>query len=422
MSSLIPASHMKQFKEDRRWILLASFLLGLSNFIYFKSFGVIILLEAFAVIMLLARLLFNFGSPSQLNYLKDRNSKSLYILGIIWLLGQCISDILNESESLSSLKLISQIIVLLILMFWGLTWFQRSELRLFWFTLGYSISSIPNYFLTPNNYIIAEPWKFCFGPAVTILLLLWFSKSQIRLLMQLPALIPLLYFDILIGSRALALVTILSWTSCFLNLGSYVKKTRLFLSVLSLALVAVLTSNVYHNLALSGNLGLNQQTKALQQFGSGPLILVARSELLFEVSKIRHNFLIGSGSNPNLTTDILNDVYKLNTRIGVDSQNTAAFIFAQKTGKVPQHSLLFSFWMFGGVSAAAFWLYLFYALSKWTIRNRIEDSSYFYLSRFLYMSFVWNFFFSPLGAGQRVLLALTIAIIFHDRSTRLINR
>lgn len=395
---------------------LASFCLGLSNFIYFKSFGQIILLEVIAILLFMLIFIFAKNGGPILKVEGRMFPKKFYYLGFIWLIGQFISDSINHSDPTDTKKLIAQIVVILVLVYWAQNWFQSGESRLTWFILGYCFSVIPNYFLTPSIYTLVEPWKFCFGPGFTLLVFLWFSKSRISLPLQMATILPLVYFDILVGSRALALVTIISWASSLLSRLPSENKSRLVISIVGLAVVAMLASNTYHNLALSGHLGTSQQAKAIQQFGSGPLILVARSELLFELSGIRRNLLFGTGSNPNISTDIVNEVDRFNSRIGVASENTAAFLYAQSTGKIPQHSLLFSFWMFGGIPAALFWIYLFFILSKWTLQTRIQNSSYFYLSRFLYIGFVWNFLFSPLGAGQRVLLALTIATVFRDYS------
>lgn len=395
---------------------VGSFCLGLSNFIYFKSVGLIIMLEVIAVVVFVIRLMFNKTGNSRLAHVGTGFPKRFFLFGCIWLIGQYFSDSINHSDPEDTRKLMAQIVVLLILVYWAQNWFQFQKSRLSAFILGYCVSVLPNYLLTPNVYILVEPWKFCFGPGFTLLVFFWFSKSRVSLALQIATILPLVFFDIFIGSRALALVTIISWASSLLSRRPSGNKSRLIISIVGFAVVAMLTSNTYHNLALSGHLGTSQQAKAIQQFGSGPLILVARSEFLFELSGIRRNLLFGAGSNPNISTDIANEVHRFNSRIGVASENTAAFLYAQSTGKIPQHSLLFSFWMFGGIPAALFWIYLFFILSKWTLQTRIQNSSYFYLSRFLYVGFVWNFLFSPLGAGQRVFLALTIATIFRDYS------
>ena len=395
---------------------VGSFCLGLSNFIYFKSFGLIIMLEVIAVLVFVIILMFNKTGNSRLAHVGTGFPKQFFFFGCIWLIGQYFSDSINHSDPKDTKKLLAQIIVIMVLVYWAVNWFQPMESRLTCFIVGYCFSVVPNYFLTPSIYTYVEPWKFCFGPGLTLLEFFWFSKSRISLPLQMATILPLVYFDILVGSRALALVTIISWASSLLSRLPSENKSRLVISIVGLAVVAMLASNTYHNLALSGHLGTSQQAKAIQQFGSGPLILVARSELLFELSGIRRNLLFGTGSNPNISTDIVNEVDRFNSRIGVASENTAAFLYAQSTGKIPQHSLLFSFWMFGGIPAALFWIYLFFILSKWTLQTRIQNSSYFYLSRFLYIGFVWNFLFSPLGAGQRVLLALTIATVFRDYS------
>jgi len=392
-----------------------SFVLGLSNFIYFKSFAVIIFLEAIAVLFLIFRVIF-VSKKIKPTLNRDRYFKRFYLFGSMWFVAQLFSDLINNANSTNTIKILAQIVVIMILIYWAMNWFQLEKSKLNAFLLGYCLSMVPNYFLTPNIFIQFEPWKFCFGPGFTMLLFLWYSKKRITLPVQILTIIPLTYLDILWGSRALALVTFISWVSCVLSRLIIAKKINVFISLLVLIIAGLLLSNVYHQMAISGSLGTYQQVKASQQFGSGPLILVARSELLYELSTIKKHILLGTGSNPNISSEISNEVYSLNLKLGIDLKKTAAYQYLNSTGKIPQHSLLFSFWMTGGILGALFWIYLFIMLSKWTIKTRIETAEYFYLSRFLYVGFLWNFLFSPLGAGQRVLLAITVATIFHDYS------
>lgn len=391
-----------------------SFVLGFSNFIYFNSFAIIIFLEVIAVLFFILRIIF---VSKKMKVAIDQDSKYFkwfYVFGLIWFMAQFYSDLINNRDSLSTKKILAQIVVTIILFYWAHNWFQLENSILTAFLLGYCISVVPNYFLTPNILIKADSWKFCFGPAVTILLLLWYSKYHINLLVQILTIIPLVYTDILLGSRALALVSSISWITCGFSRLIFKKKINIFISLLIVVLMGLLSSNIYQQMLLSGRLGADQQIKANQQFGAGPLILVARSELLYEVATIKKYMLIGTGSNPNITSDISNEVNSLSAKLGINMNGTAAYQYLKTTGKIPQHSLLFSFWMSGGILAALFWIYLLVILSRWMIKIRIDNAEYFYLSRFLYVGFIWNFFFSPLGAGQRVLLAITVAVIFHD--------
>ena len=340
--------------------------------------------------------------------------RRLYFLGSIWFLSQCISDLINNSISEATLKILAQIIVLLALLFWVKNWFSVDTSKITAFVLGYSLSTVPNYFLTPTILIQVEPWKFCFGPGVTILLLLWFSKYRIKILLQIPIIFSLTYLHIYLGSRALALVTFISWMVCLVQLLIGKRKLTVIISLATILTTGFILANIYRDFALSGNFGRNQQIKAVDQFGKGSLILVARSELLYELVAIKENFFLGTGSNPNISNEIANEVNNLYNNFEINQKSTAAFHSMQLSGKIPQHSLLFSFWMTGGAGASLFWLYLLFILSKWTFQTIPKKAEYFYLSKFLYVGFIWNFFFSPLGAGQRVLLAVTVAIIYCD--------
>ena len=393
---------------------LVAFLLGFFNFLYFRALGLVVVVELLAVFLLFLKFLFAHKRPHDLHLENKHFLKVFNAFGLIWLLSQFTSDKFHHSNSGDTIKLLAQIVVILSLVYWAQSWLVAKNSRIYFFILGYCLSTIPNYYFTPTIYMEIDPWKFCFGPAFTIIMFLWVSKSKGNLVLQNLVIFVLTFFDILMGSRSLGLITIVSWFTCLLSQKIALKRINFLFLVLGMIVASAGVSIGYHNLAVSGRLGSTQQVKALQQFGSGPLILVARSEFLFELSGIKRNFLWGAGSHPNITTEITNEVSQFSSKLGVDLEKTVAFTSMESTGKVPQHSLLFSFWLFGGVPAALFWFYILKALTKWTLATEFRMSSYPYLSRFLYISFLWNFLFSPLGAGQRVLLALSICVIYRD--------
>jgi hypothetical protein len=391
-----------------------AFALGLTNFIQIKSFAIIILLEVTAVFFFIIKILFTYTIKKSNSNLNTHYFKRFYLLGFIWLISQYISDKINATNPIDTVKILAQIVVLLVLIYWAQSWLQIKKALLTSFVLGYCISVIPNYFLTPNTYILEDPWKFGFGFSLTIVVFLWFSKIQVSTPIQIFITLTLTLIDLLLGSRGLALLTMISWASCLPARKILVKKSSIALSLLAIVVAGLIASITYQELALSGKIGVQQQIKASQQIGSGPLLLVARSEFVYEIVAIKNNLLLGMGSNPDITSKIASEVNQLNSKLKIDQNNTAAFQYIKLTGKIPQHSLLLTFWMFGGIPAALFWIYVFIMLTRWVIQIRIRNCRYFYLSRYLYITFVWNLFFSPLGAGQRVLFAMTVAVILTD--------
>ena len=102
---------------------LASFGLGLSNFIYFKSFGLIILLEVIAILLFILIFIFAKNGGPILKVEGRRFPKKFYFLGFIWLIGQFISDSINHSDPTDTKKLIAQIVIILVLVYWAQNWF-----------------------------------------------------------------------------------------------------------------------------------------------------------------------------------------------------------------------------------------------------------------------------------------------------------
>jgi hypothetical protein len=171
------------------------------------------------------------------------------------------------------------------------------------------------------------------------------------------------------------------------------------------------TEQLYQQLSIGGKLGISQQEKALQQFQSGPLLLFARSELLYEVGAIRENPLIGKGSNPILSQSLLINISQDQERFGLQGKETAAYESYLKTGRIPLHSMLFSSWVEAGILGMAFWLILLIFFLRYFRVVVASKSRFSLLATYFLFSALWSLFFSPLGAGSRLFIALGVTCI-----------
>ncbi len=384
------------------------FLLGFLNFVYFNSIGQLILVEFIAFFFVILKVIFFSKSKIVLG----KEIRTIFNLGILWLFGLLLSDYNAKSARIDTGKSIAQILVLLVLLYWVFTWLIENTDRITFYILGYCFSSLPRYFLLPAIFDHSDPWKFVFGPNITLLLFLIVGRVKLSQTINFCLITGLAAIHLLLGSRSLALITLL--TLLTYRTGPFSKKN--FIGTFTLAVVAIFSvfslNYVYGNLAINGALGQAQQIKYSQQSQAGPILLSGRSELLYELSAISETRILGLGSNAFLTNEILEKVATEEYRFGVVHNSTTSYMDYNADGKIPNHSMIFTAWLEGGILAALFWFYVLFIVVRWFTSVATKSKPFGLVSKYLSINFFWALFFSPLGAGSRVILAFSLGIIF----------
>ena len=133
--------------------------------------------------------------------------------------------------------------------------------------------------------------------------------------------------------------------------------------------------------------------------------------MLYEVGAIRENPLIGKGSNPILSQSLLINISQDQERFGLQVKETAAYGSYLKTGRIPLHSMLFSSWVEAGIAGMVFWLIVLYFFLRYFRVVVASKSSFSLLATYLLFSALWSLFFSPLGAGSRLFIALGVTCV-----------
>ena len=385
---------------------LSAFTLGVFNFFSFSGVAQIIPVEVIALIAMVIVPFLSAGNKFRI----EVEHRRIFLLGFLWLIGQAVSNYINKSDTLESLKNLAQILVLLCLLYWGFYWAKRNSLIVLYFLWGYLLSSIPQYVFLPGLYGNSDPWKFIFGPALTLVVLLLIPRFTYSRSIALLAILPLLLTDFLLGARSLGLITLFS---VIMLLKISLKQRGLVYSSLFLILISLLlflTYSGYSNLASSGSFGAAQQEKFLRQTESGPILLVARSEFIYELSAIGETGIFGLGSSPTVDYNFLQGVALEEFKYGVNHQSTSAYNDYMLNKRIPSHSMLFGAWMEAGIFGALFWLYLTWLVVKNFFSATGRERGIGLAARYLSVNFLWAVFFSPLGAGSRMLVAITLML------------
>lgn len=337
--------------------------------------------------------------------------KAIIFVGLLYMLVQLFTDSYLGIPFFETFKSLAQIFTLLSLIYTGINLLASHTERLFSFLVGYAISSLITILFFRNTYIDSDPWKFLFANASSILIFLLLGKLIQNRGLQLLIILTLTAIHLIFGSRSSALLTLLTVIAIIIPRRLIASRKSFVIIALSVFLISAGTEQVYQQLALNGTLGLKQQLKATQQYESGPLIFFARSETLYEYGSIKESFIFGKGSNPDLSQTLLFSISAMQEQLELQTKKTAAYKYYLETGKIPQHSMLFSSWVENGLIGLIFWLILMLFFIKNFRLVVSSDNQFTFLTTYLLVSALWSLFFSPLGAGSRLFIAITVTCI-----------
>jgi hypothetical protein len=191
-----------------------------------------------------------------------REVRRFLILGVLWLIGQILTDLIRGSAFEDLVRGWSKIAFALsnFAALYLIVGDQRR--RLLVFALGFVAGLILAFFIAPSDFAIQFPWKFGLGPPVSILALLVASIWPVRLfhIAQVAIALGLGLLNLWMGARMLGGICFL--TGCYLGARRFwapgrgapkrIKPVRyLMLSTVSIFSIFILY-NVYSYMASSG--------------------------------------------------------------------------------------------------------------------------------------------------------------------------
>jgi hypothetical protein len=338
------------------------------------------------------------------------------ILGILYLCGQILTDLVRQTDFFDYSRGWAKIIVTIICFcsISMLIGFRRT--RIMYFSWGIASGLFIKYFINPMPYAEWEPWKFGVGVPITFVLILtatffWdnsYLKSYLAFIIVFAAATINLYF----GFRSLSGI-------CFLTLGYLLlhnyawknidivtnnPKKRFILLGIGIITTAILVLQIYSHSARNGWLGEEQAKKyKAQANGIYGLIVGGRSEILVSSRAIMDSPLIGHGSWAKdwEYTDLL--IY-LKRQFGYVSGP------ANDIGLIPTHSHLFGAWVEAGILGGLFWGWVVWIAARAGIRLFQTSDRHMPFFSFIIFLLVWDILFSPFGAIRRFLIPFYIIV------------
>jgi len=184
-------------------------------------------------------------------------------------------------------------------------------------------------------------------------------------------------------------------------------------------LLAVLTG-VYAGfvqLASGGSLGEDLEYRVTRQGGLSPrAVLAARPEAVFSASLIASSPLTGLGGRPELSENQVADGEDL-LRSVAGRNDTHAITWVTLRG-YNAHSLTLSFWVYGGLAAATFWIAWILFLGAGWLRMVLSSRPVSFVVLFAVPVALWDAFFSPWAPHYEVIMLLVLSAMLVNRMGR----
>jgi hypothetical protein len=341
------------------------------------------------------------------------------LLGVVWLGGQVLTDIIRGTPSDDCARGWAMIAAFLIefATIYSLLW--RNRRRMVLFLLGWLVGAVLVAKLNPFFAVQGNPWKFVLGmPAIAMTaVLLGYTVFRHSRLLVAMVLVLLAGFSIYRGARGLGgYCLIAAVASACGGRGSTVRSYSSVVvgTIILLTISSYATVRLYGYAAKQGLLGEAAQSKyAIQSSSELGIFGGGRPEVLYAIEAIADSPIIGHGSwakDPS---------YVLEMNAEGAAQGFMARprpLTSENDTIIPAHSHLFGGWMNAGILAVPFWLYVV-ALTVRSLLVAFQlDDSFVPLVAFTSTMLLWDIFLSPFGAERRFLepFLIILAMSFAD--------
>ncbi len=334
--------------------------------------------------------------------------KGFLVLCSLWLVSQCVTDIVRHTAFVDYSRGWSMIGFTLIGFIVLYTLLYGQPRRLVLYGWGLVTGTVLTFFISPSVFAEASPWKFGLSFPVNLTVFLFISSEKCRGHWRILLSAFLGIINIFLGSRSqggvcLAAAFYLLATHLLRGKGSESRKLRTG-SIVALAASIILgvagIAWAYRYSATAGILGEDAREKYEQQAkGDYGVLIGGRPDLLGAIPAIYDSPILGHGSWVKGWTYILAEQQAL-ILMGYD-----AFELTHEDiegGFIPAHSYLLQAWVWAGVVGALFWAWVFVFTARTLMRVYPTTVALLPVASFMAFSLLWDILFSPYGATERV--------------------
>lgn len=351
--------------------------------------------------------------------------RRILVLGGLWLLSQMLTDWYRGSPPENYLRGWAAIVFFLIdfCALYIMTQQKKGLIRVL--MLGSALGTIFSVFTLPTDFSEGEPWKFGYGPPLTMLVLLYLSIGErYKLKSSLVLLVGLGMLDVVLNARSLGGITILTAAILYFvqaNSGNRIARPNPIMlmgmiGTLVVSLFGIMT--VYQWAAESGYLPADVTEKyymgKTKDAGIIGMIVGGRPEILVSSRAVADSPLVGHGSWAE-DAKYSNMQYEAIAMLGLDLDDTYVENLVESSNLIPSHSVIMQAWVWAGLLGAVFWLFILGLILRVTFASCFISYALQPLVIFSGISSMWNVLFSPFGSNQRFIWATVIVLLFVGR-------
>lgn len=352
-----------------------------------------------------------------------RDKVTLYFwLLIFWIFGAILSDCINGSFAAQVIRGFSVPVTVFsvsVCIYYNL---RKNANGFKWLLFGIACSSVLSIFvfqrgragdLAASGDVSAAidsvlNYKLFWASMLTtwLTLPLFFAYQKIPRILVVVIMLGLAFFNLTIGGRSMFLIAVFSIVLILYG-GNTIEKMRRMKKVFPILIIVFLCVGltvkvVYQYAVKEGYMGEAEIGKYEQQTQKGTgvfaLLMSGRSDFFIGLMAALDKPLIGQGSQ---ALDYYGYSEKFLEKYGTEEEILRHIKYKNfvKGAVTPilAHSHIICYWMWHGVTALLFWLYVFY-LSVITLKKRMhyipEWFGYFAVTL---PAFFWDYFFSPFG-------------------------
>jgi hypothetical protein len=351
----------------------------------------------------------------------DKITRNIIFLLLLTAIAQILSDTINDVYAESTIKRVgTYFIFIFIIMSWKLIAANNwTTIRIM--LIAYSISWVFTYFVgssaAPNYQFM--PWRLGMGAAFTLAVCTLLTFFRTLNWLKILILAPVSLLHIILGSRSIALFTIIALIISLISnyRGSVIPRETTpvrFFGAITTIIAGLFT--FYYGLIIATELRLfpeevQQRTEA-QVYSKYGLAATARPETASAVLAIAEKPLIGWGSTAydpiiwRYYVDVLTENWASRTDYENIYRDT---IYQDWDGGLPSHSHVLGAWTDGGIFASLSWFYIL----GWCIYLIIQcfgwKSSSVPLAVFVASTAIWDIAFSP--GPHRMDMAMKLLVL-----------
>ena len=378
------------------------FIIGLFSFIKIRILGTLGISEILIIGLYI-------GLINPFSFLENKNVVHLYGMTFLWLLGVFISDQLNGTPIIDSLKGLFNVIFLLLLIpfvYWAL-YDKPSRMLFFW--LGTGISSLIGFYFqkVPSlNLYEAEVWSvYAYYPlCIAISGLLYYNQKRFLsyLFIESFAIWSLwhmsrnVFLCMTIGVCLLIFMTNLKYLEFYDRIRFLKDKCLILILILCFSIFSI--GYGYEYLASHKILGERAYQKYIMQHNSELGLLSARGDFFQSLELVSKKPIIGYGSYAKANSNML-------TYYSLDEKEFS------KDEILPGHSYLMGGWVYAGILGLIFWLYILRLIFKFLYVGLVYDLKLMGINILLICMMLWNIFFSPFSDRLNFLFFIMSLII-----------